>query len=158
MKLKDYRNLFLSILICNLAGAIGSIFTMPAIDSWYDNLVKPALNPPSWVFGPVWTLLFILMGVAAFIVYNHGWEKVEVKIALSIFGVQLILNTLWSIIFFGLQNPGLAFLELVLLWMAILFSIISFFRVSKKAAYLLIPYIMWVSFAGYLNLSFFLLN
>lgn len=158
MKLKDYRNLFLSILICNLAGAIGSIFTMPAIDSWYGNLVKPALNPPSWVFGPVWTLLFILMGVAAFIVYNHGWEKMEVKIALSIFGVQLILNTLWSIIFFGLQNPGLAFLELVLLWMAILFSIISFFRVSKKAAYLLIPYIMWVSFAGYLNLSFFLLN
>lgn len=158
MKIKDYRNLFLSILICNLAGAIGSIFTMPAIDSWYGNLVKPAINPPSWVFGPVWTLLFVLMGVAAFIVFNHGWEKVEVKIALSIFGVQLILNTLWSIIFFGLQNPGLAFLELVLLWMAILFSIISFFRVSKKAAYLLIPYIMWVSFAGYLNLSFFLLN
>ena len=158
MKIKDYRNLFLSILICNLAGAIGSIFTMPAIDSWYSNLVKPALNPPSWVFGPVWTLLFILMGVAAFIVYNHGWKKMEVKIALSIFGFQLILNTLWSIIFFGFQNPGLAFLELVLLWMAILFSIISFFRVSKKAAYLLIPYIMWVSFAGYLNLSFFLLN
>lgn len=158
MKLKDYRNLFLSILICNLAGAIGSIFTMPAIDSWYGNLVKPALNPPSWVFGPVWTLLFVLMGVAAFIVYNYGWKKMEVKIALSIFGFQLILNTLWSIIFFGLQNPGLAFLELVLLWMAILFSIISFYRVSKKAAYLLIPYIMWVSFAGYLNLSLFLLN
>ncbi|MDO8261322.1 MAG: TspO/MBR family protein [Candidatus Magasanikbacteria bacterium] len=158
MKLKDYRNLFLSILICNLAGAIGSIFTMPAIDSWYSNLVKPALNPPSWVFGPVWTTLYILMGVAAFIVYNHGWKKVEVKIALSIFGFQLILNTLWSIIFFGFQNPGLAFVEVVLLWTMIVLTIVSFSKISKKAAILLVPYLLWVSFASYLNLSLFLLN
>lgn len=140
------------------AGAIGSIFTMPAIPGWYAVLQKPDLSPPDWLFGPVWTMLYILMGVAAFIIWKRGLDKKEVKIALVIFGIQLALNVLWSVMFFGLQDPGLALIEIIVLWLAILFTIIVFYRISRVAAFLLLPYILWVSFASYLNYAIWMLN
>lgn len=150
--------LIISIVISELAGIIGSVFTAPSIAGWYGELVKPAINPPSWVFGPVWTTLFTLMGIAAFLIWKKGLERRDVKIALGIFIGQLMLNTLWSIVFFGLQNPGGALIEIVFLWSAILATIIAFARISKPAAWLLLPYILWVSFAMYLNYALWTLN
>ncbi|HLP44178.1 MAG TPA: TspO/MBR family protein, partial [Candidatus Nanoarchaeia archaeon] len=121
-------------------------------------LNKPALTPPSWVFGPVWTILYVLMGVALFFVWNEGWNRGGVRIAVSVFGVQLVLNTAWSLIFFGAKNPGAALIEIVLLWISILFTIILFSKISKRAGVLLVPYIVWVSFAAYLNYGIWTLN
>ncbi len=125
---------------------------------WYAELVKPALTPPSWVFGPAWTTLYALMGIAAFLVWKQGWEKKRVKVALGVFGVQLFLNVIWSIIFFGFKSPGWALVDIVLLWLAIVLTLAAFYKVSKPAAYLLLPYILWVSFALYLNYSIWILN
>ncbi len=148
----------IAVVISELAGALGSIFTISAIPNWYAGLVKPALNPPSWVFGPAWTTLYALMGIAAFLVWKEGWGRREVKAALAVFGLQFFLNAIWSIIFFGLQSPFWAFVDIIALWLAILWTIVAFYRISKPAAYLLLPYILWVSFAAYLNASIWLLN
>lgn len=150
--------LIISIAVSEFAGIIGSIFTSPAIPNWYADLNKSALTPPGWIFGPVWTLLYALMGIAAFLVWRKGLDRKDVKIALGIFLGQLALNTLWSIIFFGLQNPGAAFVEIIFLWLAILTTIIAFAKISKPAAWLLAPYILWVSFAAYLNYAIWTLN
>lgn len=158
MKINNTFKLIIAIAVSELAGIIGSVFTTPSIAGWYVGIVKPALNPPAWVFGPVWTTLFVLMGIAAFLVWKKGLDRKDVKIALGIFIGQLILNTLWSIIFFGLHSPVGAFIEIIFLWLAILATIIAFARISRTAAWLLIPYILWVSFAGYLNLSIWSLN
>ncbi len=158
MTTKKFLQLTLSIVICELAGIIGTIFTIPAIPSWYSTLQKPALSPPNWVFGPVWTLLYLLMGIAAFLVWQNGWHKKEVKIALGVFAVQLSLNTLWSIVFFGLQSPLWALVNIVALWLAIVATMIAFYKLSKPAMWLLVPYLLWVSFASYLNYSIWILN
>jgi tryptophan-rich sensory protein len=150
--------LIVAIVVCQIAGIIGSLFTAPTIDGWYASITKPAFNPPAWVFAPVWTTLFVLMGIAAFLVWQKGLEHRQVRIALGIFLIQLVLNTLWSIIFFGFRSPGGAFIEILLLWLAILATIISFSRLSKLAAWLLAPYILWVSFAAYLNFAIWTLN
>ncbi len=156
--MKKALHLTFAIVICQLAGIIGSVYTMSEIPAWYATLVKPDLNPPSWVFGPTWTTLYLLMGIAAFLVWNKGWGRKDVRIALGIFAVQLVLNTLWSIIFFGFHSPGGAFVELIALWLGILATIITFAKISKAAAWLLLPYIFWVSFAGYLNGMIWFLN
>ena len=153
----------IAIVVSELAGIIGSFFTVSAIPTWYATLAKPALNPPAWVFGPVWTTLYALMGIAAFLVWSSYAEatsdrKRGIKIALSLFGIQLVLNTLWSIIFFGLHSPGGALIEIVFLWLAILATIIAFAKISRPAAWLLVPYILWVSFAMYLNYTIWMLN
>lgn len=140
------------------AGFIGSYFTAPAIPAWYAALLKPELAPPNWIFAPVWTLLFILMGVAAGLVWDKGLSRREVKIGLGLFGLQLVLNTLWSIIFFGWQNPGGAFAEIIALWLMIAATIYAFYKVSRPAAWMLAPYIIWVSFAAYLNYAIWQLN
>ncbi len=158
MKTNNAFKLIIAIIVSELAGIIGSVFTTPSIASWYAGLIKPALNPPPWVFGPVWTTLFLLMGIAAFLVWRKGLDRKDVKIALGIFLGQLVLNTFWSIIFFGLHSPGSAFVEIIFLWLAILATIIAFARISKLAAWLLIPYILWVSFASYLNFMIWTLN
>ena len=150
--------LILAIIICQAAGLIGALFTRSAIPDWYAFLTKPELAPPNWIFAPVWTTLYLLMGIAAFLVWKRGLDRTDVRLALSIFTVQLVLNTLWSIIFFGLRAPGWAFIEIALMWVAILASIIAFSRISKTAAWLLVPYILWVSFAAYLNYSIYILN
>lgn len=158
MKINNFLKLVVAIGTSELAGIIGSVFTVSAIPNWYAGLVKPALNPPSWLFGPVWTTLYALMGIAAFLVWKAGWERKEVKKALGVFGIQLFLNFIWSIIFFGLQNPGWALVNIVLLWLAIVWTMVVFYRISKPAVYLLLPYLLWVSFASYLNYSIWTLN
>jgi translocator protein len=159
MKINNTFKLIIAVGVSLLAGVIGSFFTTPAIQSgWYTELAKPALNPPAWVFGPVWTLLFILMGVAVWLVWKRGVGEPGVKRALVIFDIQLILNVLWSIIFFGLHSPGGALVEMVFLWLAILAMIAAFYKISKTAAWLLLPYILWVSFAVYLNYAIWVLN
>ena len=141
-----------------MAGIVGSVFTTSSIPTWYANLARPELSPPNWIFGPVWTMLFALMGIAAFLVWQKGQNRRDIKIALGVFIVQLILNTLWSIIFFGMQNPGAAFIEIIILWLAILVAVVAFAKVSKVAAWLLVPYVLWVTFAGYLNYFIWILN
>jgi len=147
-----------SILVCQAAGLVGSLFTSPAISSWYATIQKPSFNPPNWVFAPAWTLLFLLMGISLYLVWSKNWQDQEKKKALFVFAFQLLLNILWSILFFGLQSPLYAFIEIIILWLAILFTIISFYKISKPAAYLLLPYILWVSFASILNFSILILN
>lgn len=171
MKLSKNKKLFLSLLFPQLAGGIGSIFTSSSIPVWYRSLIKPSLNPPSWVFGPVWTTLFVLMGIACYLIWKKIPEKNFQKqiskltgtqktlvFALSVYGVQLLLNTLWSFLFFGIQNPGLALIEIILLWIFILYTIVLFYKIDKVAAYLLFPYLAWVSFATYLNYALWTLN
>ena len=158
MKLNNFFKLVIAIGVSELAGIIGSVFTISAIPNWYAGLVKPALNPPAWVFGPAWTTLYTLMGIAAFLVWRMVWERKEVKMALEVFGIQLFLNAIWSIIFFGLQNPGWALVDIILLWLAIVWTMVVFYKISRPAAYLLVPYLLWVSFASYLNYSIWMLN
>jgi translocator protein len=152
MKLNIVK-LIASIGICLLAGAIGSIFTSKSVSTWYSTINRPSFNPPNWLFGPVWTILFILMGIALYFVWTLGDKQ-----AMIVFAVQLLLNILWSALFFGLKAPFYAFLEIIILWAAILMTIFVFYRVSPKAAYLLVPYILWVSFAAILNFSIWRLN
>jgi translocator protein len=158
MKLHSFFKLIIAIFISELAGILGSIFTFSAIPTWYATLTKPALNPPSWIFGPVWITLYALMGIAAFLVWKKGWDRNDVRKALSMYGFQLILNASWSIVFFGMQNPGWALVNIVALWLTIVWTMILFFKISKPAMWLLVPYILWVSFASYLNYSIWILN
>lgn len=158
MKINDTSKLIIAIAVSELAGIVGSVFTVPSISEWYVTLAKPELAPPNWVFGPVWTTLFALMGISAFLIWRKGLNRRDVKIALGICIVQLVLNTIWSIIFFGLRSPGGALVEIAFLWLAILATIIFFAKISRPAAWLLMPYILWVSFAAYLNYSIWILN
>ncbi len=151
--------LVISLIVPQLAGLIGSVFTTSSVTGWYSTIIRPELAPPNWIFGPVWTILFILMGIALFLVWKkEDSQKKKVKPALHLFTAQLILNTLWSIIFFGFQSPGWALVEIAFLWLSILLTIIAFAPISRRAAWLLLPYLAWVSFASYLNYSIWMLN
>ena len=154
----EIARLVASIIICQGAGLIGSIFTTPAIPTWYAALRKPFFRPPNWLFAPVWITLFTLMGVSAFLVWRKGLSDPQVKVALSIFLVQLLLNTLWSVVFFGLRSPLGGLIVISILWVAILLTILNFFKTSMTAGLLLVPYILWVSFAAVLNLFIWRLN
>ena len=155
--MKEYVEVAISILICQLAGIIGSFFTFSSVNTWYKTLNKPSFTPPSWVFGPAWITLYTLMGIAAFLVWKKRKED-NVKCALTIFGIQLVANSLWSIFFFGMQNPVLGLIDITVLWILILLVLLKFLKISKPAGVLLVPYLLWVSFAAVLNLSIFLLN
>jgi benzodiazapine receptor len=157
-KLFDILKLVISLLVCQVAGLIGSAFTSPSIPTWYAAIKKPSFTPPNWLFAPAWITLYVLMGVSAFLVWRKGLGDSQVKIALSIFIVQLIFNILWSVVFFGLKSPLAGFVIIVILWIAILLTILNFFKISMAAGLLLIPYILWVSFASILNFSIFILN
>lgn len=163
MKIRNYIQLFFAVALSQSAGLLGAFFTASSVAVWYPTLVKPALNPPAWVFGPVWTALYVLMGVAAFMVWrvyekSSGSKKHFARIALALFALQLALNAWWSIIFFGQQQLGFALLEVVCLWLAIVATIYYFAKLSRTAAWLLVPYVLWVSFASYLNYSLWMLN
>lgn len=158
MKLKKLSVAFIFVIISEAAGGAGSVFTTGAIANWYASLERPSFTPPNWIFGPVWTTLYFLMGIAAYLVFNEGFSKKEVKLALSVFAVQLILNVLWSFIFFGLKSPGLALFEIIVLWFSILTTIVIFYRISKPASFLLVPYLLWTTFAALLNVAIFKLN
>lgn len=153
-----YLQIALFIIISELAGIIGSVFTVSSVQTWYTTINKPSFNPPSWIFGPVWVTLYAMMGVASYLVWQKWSESGIAKIALVIFFVHLVFNALWSILFFGLQNPMLAFFEIIILWIMILALIILFYQVDKRAAYLMVPYILWVSFASVLNFYIWRLN
>ncbi len=158
MNIRDIWKLVVSIVACLAAGAIGSIFTRSAVTTWYATLGKPAFSPPNWLFAPVWTLLYILMGIAAFLVWRKGLGNRQVRSALIVFLIQLILNTLWSMVFFGLESPLFGLVVISVLWVVILVTVIQFFKISRAASILLWPYLLWVTFAAVLNSSIWLLN
>lgn len=149
--------LLFSIALSFAAAGIGSLATTPNIPTWYAVLEKPFFNPPNWVFGPVWTLLYLLMGLSLYLVWTSK-GKTSKQIAYKLFGVQLILNALWSIVFFGLHQPWLAVVVIITLLAILVFTVRTFAKYSKAAALLLVPYIAWVSFATMLNLGIALLN
>ncbi len=150
--------LIAAIAVSQSAGLIGAAFTVSSVSTWYATLAKPAFTPPSWLFSPVWITLYALMGISAYLVWQKGVNKKKVKAALTIFGIQLLLNALWSIIFFGLKNPLLAFLEITLLLAAIVVTTVKFYSISRMAGMLLLPYILWVAFAAILNLGIVVMN
>ena len=156
--MKVIAKLISSVSICLMTGFVGSALTMDSVKTWYAELSKPSFNPPDWAFGVVWPILYLMMGVAAFLIWRKGIESRQVRVALGLFVLQLFLNGIWTPIFFGLHMMGLALAEIILLWLAILATIVSFWRISKSAAYLLIPYILWVSFAIALNAALWHLN
>jgi len=153
----DWLKLIVSLVACQSAGLLGGIFTAKSIKTWYVTLNKPSFNPPGWIFGPVWTALYLMMGVSLYIIWKKAVET-DVRLAIAVFIVQLALNALWSYLFFGIHNPRIAFFEVLFLWLFILICIIIFFPVSHTASYLLIPYLLWVSFASFLNYTIWKLN
>lgn len=155
--MNKYILLIFSIGISLLAGGIGSFFTASSIPTWYATLEKPFFNPPSWIFAPVWTTLYILMGISFYLILVSK-TKINKTRAIQVFIIQLILNTLWSIIFFGLKSPELALIEIVFLWISIVLTIKNFARIQPVASYLLYPYLAWVSFATLLTLAISILN
>ncbi|KQC12599.1 MAG: hypothetical protein APR63_02470 [Desulfuromonas sp. SDB] len=158
MSVKIILVLTLFIITALGVGFTASSLTTSGIRDWYPRLEKPALTPPSWIFAPVWTSLYIMMGVAGFLIFQSGWDDNKVKVSLILYIVQLVINGTWSLVFFSVRNPGLAMVNILILWILILICIVQFFPISKTAALLMIPYLLWVSFASYLNFFIWRLN
>lgn len=158
MKTNKFILLIISIGVCFLAGAIGSVFTVSAIPTWYAALQKPAFSPPNWIFGPVWTGLYLLMGLSLYLVWSSHGKSKEKRVSLQLFFIQLMLNVLWSVVFFGFRSIFYAFVVILFLWLMILMTSLSFMKVSKVAGWLFLPYLLWVSFALLLNFSILILN
>lgn len=156
--LQKLPKILIAVLVCLGIGFFSGFATQSSIDTWYETLTKPSFNPPNWIFAPVWTFLYILMGIAAGIVWSKGYYHKWVKTAMYHFIFQLLFNGLWSIVFFGFRSPGLAFLVIIVLLVLILLTYKWFKIVNKTAAYLLIPYLLWVGFATILNFSIWQLN
>jgi tryptophan-rich sensory protein len=148
-----WKTLILAIIICQLAGVIGSVFTFGSITTWYSTLNKPDFTPPSWVFGPVWLALYTMMGISAYLIYESGDKE-----ALKIFSVQLVLNALWSMVFFGLKSPLYALIVIIILFISIFLTILRVYKNDRAAAILLMPYLAWVGFASALNYNILILN
>ncbi|MDD3984796.1 MAG: tryptophan-rich sensory protein [Methanobacterium sp.] len=157
-KLSRVPKFFISVFIPLIIGYLGSIITISEISTWYASLSKPSWAPPNWLFGPVWTTLYVLMGISLFLIWCEGFNRKDVKFALLIFGVQLILNLLWSILFFSFHSLFGSFILILILWIAIFANIIVFFMISRPSGLLLVPYLIWVSIASYLNYSIYLIN
>jgi benzodiazapine receptor len=141
-----------------LVGGLSGLATARSVTTWYPTLAKPPFNPPAWVFGPAWTLLYLMMGVALYLVWREGWQRPDVRAAMLLFAAQLVLNGLWSVLFFGLRSPALAFAEILVLWAAIGATAAAFRSIAPAAALLMLPYLAWVSFAAVLNGSIWWLN
>lgn len=156
-KKNNWLALIIAIIIPLAIGGTAALFTVPNIQGWYQGLNKPSFNPPNWIFAPVWNTLYILMGIASYLVWRERKLK-NLTPALSLYFIQLVLNFFWSLIFFELHQPGYAFVEVLILWLFIFSTIISFSRINKAAAWLLVPYISWVSFASLLNYEIWRLN
>jgi translocator protein len=146
------------LLVPLLVGAGSGFLTGGAVRDWYPSLVRPSFAPPSWVFGPVWTALYLMMGLAAWLVWRKAGTTPAGRVALGLFALQLVLNGLWSVLFFGLRAPGPALIEIVVLWAAIAATLRAFRRVDAVAGWLLVPYLAWVTFAAILNAGFWWLN
>ena len=157
--MNKYLKIFIFVLTCVAVGYLSGIVTRSSVQTWFPTLVKPSFNPPAWLFAPVWSLLYIMMGIAAGLVWSRiDVEKEAVRKALLFFIIQLVLNALWSLLFFGLKNPLLAMIEIVLLWLVIYETYVKFGKIDKIAGYLFVPYLLWVSFAAVLNASIWWLN
>ena len=156
--MKPIFKAIISIALPLAVGAVSGFFTTTSVNGWYAGVNKPSFNPPNWLFAPVWTSLYILMGIACFIIWNNNAETKEKQVALRFYGIQLGLNFLWSFIFFYAQQPGWAFIEIILMWIMILLTTLSFRKISAVSAWLLVPYICWVSFASVLNFAIWYLN
>jgi benzodiazapine receptor len=158
MRPTDLIKLVISIVLCQVAGVIGSVFTTKSVSTWYPTLSKPPFTPPSWLFAPVWITLYALMGISLFLVWRKGAGIIHVRIAIVVFAVQLVLNASWSVAFFGLRSPLAGLIVIVLLLAAIFLTIIHFYRISMPAGLLLLPYVVWVGFATVLNASIYAMN
>lgn len=157
--MNKYTKISIFVATCIGIGYLSGIVTQSSVNTWFPTLIKPTFNPPNWLFAPVWSFLYILMGVAAGLVWNRiDFEREAVRKALLFFAIQLALNAGWSLIFFGLKNPFLAMIEIVLLWLMIYETYMKFGKIDKIAGYLFIPYLLWVSFATALNASIWWLN
>ena len=156
--MNKFLKYILSVAVCLLAGGLGTIFTVSAIPTWYAALNKPFFSPPNYLFGPVWTLLYVLMGISVGIIWQKGIKSKKVKDAVCVFIIQLGLNAIWSPVFFGARNLFLALIIIILMWIYILKTILAFRKIDNIASYLLYPYIAWVSFATLLNFAVWLLN
>jgi len=152
--------LAIAIVACELVGASGTIFTAMGLETWYATLTRPDLAPPNWVFGPVWTTLFALMGIAVWLVWKRatGERSRAGRLAIGIFAVHFAVNVAWSAVFFGLQSLFYGLVVIALLWVLIVVTMVAFYRVDRRAGVLLVPYLAWVSFASYLNYAFWVLN
>ena len=155
--MNTYIKIILSVWLPVLIWVVSSYFTFTAIDSWYMALNKPSFNPPNWIFWPVWTTLYILIGISFYLVWSQNFWSHKNRLKITYFS-QLFLNFTWSFTFFYLENPFLWFINIIALWLIIIYTIILFYRVDKIAGYLLIPYLLWVSFASLLNLYIMILN
>jgi len=156
--MKNIAKLLTSIIGCELVGFIGTPFTISAIPTWYATLNKPFFAPPNWLFGPAWTLLYFLMGISFYLIWKQDFKTLKTKIARKFFFIQLFLNLIWSPLFFGLRSPLLGLIDIVALWIFIVITIYKMHPVSKWASYLLIPYLLWVTFATALNGAILILN
>ncbi|MFA6600927.1 MAG: TspO/MBR family protein [Candidatus Omnitrophota bacterium] len=158
MNRKSWIAILVFVAVSQAAGIAGSFVTVAAIPTWYAGLVKSHWNPPAWVFGPAWLVLYTMMGAAAGLVWERGFSNREVRNAILLFMTQLVLNTFWSVIFFGFRSPGLALAEIVVLWATLTVTMAAFFRVRRLAGLLWVPYWAWCSFAVYLNYAIVRLN
>jgi translocator protein len=158
VKTHEIAPLIVSLIAPLAVGGLGAIATFSAIPTWYAALNKPSWNPPNWLFGPVWTVLYVLMGVALFLVWRQGWEAPGVRPAVILFSAQLVLNLAWSVVFFGLRSPGGGVVVIVILWLLIAATIVAFFGRNVSSGALMLPYIVWVTFAGVLNVTVWVLN
>ena len=156
--LSPFWKLIVAIGICELAGIVSGLLSRSEFSSWYSTLEKPSWNPPSWVFGPVWTLLYLMMGIALWLVWKHPAPESVKQRAMWVFALQLFLNFWWSILFFNLHSPELAFVDIIMMLIAIAITILLFFRISRMAACLLVPYLAWVGFATALNYTLMIMN
>jgi tryptophan-rich sensory protein len=157
MTRSQFLKLFLSVVLPVGIGGIAGLFTAEAVPGWYSTLNQPSFNPPNWIFGPVWTTLYLLMGISLFLVWKENYSH-ERNIAIVVFLIQLTLNFAWSLIFFHFKMIGLALVEIILLWISILSMLFIFYRIKPVAAYINIPYLLWVAFATMLNASYYILN
>jgi tryptophan-rich sensory protein len=155
---RPITSLVLAVLASEVIGGLGNLLSLDGVTTWYPTLTTPPFNPPGWVFGPVWVTLFALMGVAAWLVWRAGLDDRGVRVALALFGVQFALNVAWSGAFFGLRSPLAGLVVIAALWLAIVATIRAFDRVDRRAALLLVPYLLWVSFAAVLNFELWRLN
>lgn len=154
----NYKRLFISLLLPQLSGLLGTFFTREAIPTWYATLEKPFFSPPNWIFGPVWFCLYLMMGIAIYLIWQKADKNKKAQSAAILFWIHLAFNALWSIIFFGLKNPGLALINIVIIWAMILVLIFKFWKIDRRSSYLLMPYLAWVSFATAVNAGIWWLN